>query len=228
MINSLYRSLWAGFGLTLTTLALGLAAGTAAIAQIEPTYPSFLDWLRGGGDAPPESRGTSTITRGGGPCLVSPYVSFDYPVAQVYRPHPTFVLQGAYSGLSVATREQPEQSLWTYPAGDGLTLPHYDQMALTASDRYSLTITTAGSGTLQVMFERLPEAERQAITQELAVLEQEAKADRATTTDIALQRANYFWQRGLAVDAWSELAAIADSSVTAQTAMTTAIERLCP
>lgn len=227
MINSWYRHLWARLGLTLTTLVLGLVSLPPAIAQIDPTYPSFLDWLRGGGDAPPESRGTSTITRGNGPCLVSPYVSFDYPVAPVYRAHPTFVLQGAYRGLSVATSDQPEHSLWTYPAGDGITLPHYDQIALTASDRYFLTITTNGSGTLRVMFERLPDTERQIITQELAVLEQEAQANRATAEAVALQRADYFWQRGLAVDAWSELAAIADSSGTAQIAMATAIERLC-
>lgn len=233
---------WAtAFSLVLAApLGAAQANGTIAadiepvIGQTPPPDPlaasqgaAFTDWLWGRRDAPPESGQKPTITRGPGLCWVAPVAGVTAATTQVYGRRPVFVLKGRHQGISVSA-VPADRPLWTAPASEGVSTLHYNgETSLQPGNRYRLEAITPWGQALRTTFTLMSVAERDLVGAELADLDAAAIAAGLSEEARSLERANYFWQRNLPVDAWGEIAHVAASSDDAQANLEAGVDALC-
>ncbi|MGF1523528.1 MAG: hypothetical protein ACFBSF_14525 [Leptolyngbyaceae cyanobacterium] len=187
---------------------------------------TFLDWLNGIGVNPDANEPPLTKRGGSQFCLVA----FDVREATpVWNSRPDFIIKGStrqfavYDGLG-------DEPLWTSDANDvAIENVAYMGPPLRTGTTYTLRAENPNNANdfEDRRFTLLSLEDRIAIATDLLTLESEMQEAGESQEAIALARADYFWQRGLAVDAWAEVFPLQETSETATAAMETAYERIC-
>ena len=187
---------------------------------------TFLDWLNGIGVNPDANEPPLTKRGGSQYCLVAFDVQTTMPV---WNSRPNFIIQGdprqfvVYNDTDIAP-------VWTSDVNDAeVEVITYAGPPLRVGTTYTLQAEnpTNPSDFEARSFALVSLEDRIAIATDLRNLEDELQAAGESEEAIALARADYFWQRGLAVDAWSEVMPLQGTSATAAEALATAYERLC-
>lgn len=180
----------------------------------------FLNWLRNpDADAPPRNK------RGDEFCIVG------FPQIQgnpSWRDRPTFVIEGNPRSLALYHGDETTP-IWTYPVNQE-TAVTYSGPPLASGVEYTLRVEHAQFRTSnfeQRRFQLLSIEDRVAIALELAALTAELRTAGDSADAIALAQADYFWQRGLEMDAWAEVVPLQATSAPVDEALKTAYEELC-
>ncbi|MEM8605187.1 MAG: hypothetical protein AAGE59_00610 [Cyanobacteria bacterium P01_F01_bin.86] len=185
---------------------------------------TFLDWLRGLAVNPDANEPPRTKRGGSEFCLVAFDVQTTTPVWN-YRPD--FVIQGdlRHFVLSSADSDEP---LWTSSPNESETVS-YTGPPLRSGTLYTLRAENPQNANdfEARSFTLLELEDRVEVAFDLLELENEMQTAGQSEEAIVLARADYFWQRGLAVDAWAEVVPLQDTSEVAAAAIATAYERIC-
>ncbi|NER80926.1 MAG: hypothetical protein F6K42_15425 [Leptolyngbya sp. SIO1D8] len=206
-------------------LSLGIVGSQAWAQPLPETDATFLEWLTGtshnqDANEPPR------IKRGGSEFC---FVTFDdETVTPLWRDTPTFILQGDMRSLALH-REGRENPLWTYEANEAEAVT-YDGTILLPGAVYVIHAQNPQfpASDFEARQFVLLSAERQVeIAFELSDLETDMRNADASAEEIALARADYFWQQGLVADAWAEVMPLKATSETVSEAINAAYERIC-
>lgn len=202
-----------------------------AIANPKPTWQSvFLNWFSEEPKDEPKDRGRGGNSGGrpaGTLCLITPGVD-----NILWTTKPLFVWQGDYNVIGVRPKgDYP--ILWgeIAPAqNQSVKRLSYTNQPLEPGKTYEWVFfvdENRRSPLSPVAFRVMGEKERAAIAKELRSLEARLKAQRMSQEEIALQRTNYFAQRGLKADALQQIYSIEQPSVELQKVRQEIEKKLC-
>ena len=191
----------------------------------EASNATFLDWLNGF-DANPDADEPPLTKRGGSEfCLVA----FDLEATTpVWSDRPDFVIQGDERRFALYT-EDSDEPLWTSDPNEAESVA-YTGPELESGITYTLRAENPRNPDNDFQARRftlLSSAEQNEIAAALLELETAMQASGQSEDAIALARADYFWQRGLTVDAWAEVIPLQNTSEATAEAIATAYERIC-
>lgn len=172
-----------------------------------------------------QKQGTS---RGGGLCLVSPgQIEVE---GKIWNTRPIFIWQGQLYRIEIRSSNS-QQVLWTFDIQDDEEIVDYTGEELEPGNTYYWRIfdsTNSITGMQQRTFEIMDVEEHEAITQDLAKLDQDLNKQGATKEeDIAFARFNFFAERNLWSDALSEVFKVQKPSIELQAFRSKVLQRLC-
>ena len=161
----------------------------------------------------PENR---LITRGDELCPISPG---NLGEQMIWSDRPLFIWQGEmgkstvnlYSSSANFNYEQDEQLVWSQPIAANSVRIAYNGASLTPGFIYDWEFVTAGK-IYRSTFVMMTEEERQAIAQDLAVIENRALAEGKGNEEIAIALADYLAQKQLWSDVLQQLYSIENPS----------------
>jgi hypothetical protein len=216
-------------------LIISLMMASASIAQ--PTQRlrfSEWDWLFGRCSPNPDACHPPSISRGD-VCLLVP--SPGIREHRLWSNKPLFVFRGSPAPLAIV-RQSDDRQIWSEmslrPTGaasaSALMTVAYDGLPLRDGEAYLLQVYSPIDLTTKMMeipFQVLSASERQLINNDLAAIESQSLETGGNTEAIAMQRAEYFGQQNLTMDAWRELVAVASTSSSVDQLLQDSAARFC-
>jgi hypothetical protein len=205
---------------------LGLFA-SVAIAQNPPLFVpainGFLDWLR--------HPDTGEPPRGPRPgdgrfCVVNFVANVEN---LVWSDRPAFIVQGSPRSLAVY-RDTAQDPIWEYPVNEAEVVV-YTGPPLEPDTVYTLRARHSqfpSSIYEQRQLRTMSFDNEVQTTGNLLALEGEMRnGESVTEADIAIAKADYFWQQGLETDAWAAIWALRTESSEVAGALQMGYEKLC-
>ncbi|GGA28783.1 DUF928 domain-containing protein [Okeania sp. KiyG1] len=172
-------------------------------------------------------------TRGPGLCLVSPGLVEvkgqirDY--STIWNTRPIFIWQGKLNRIEIRPSNN-EEFLWTFDIQDDEEIVDYTGEELKPGNTYRWRIfdsTDSIAGMQQRTFRIIDVEKHEAITQDLAKLDQDLNKQGATKEAIAFARFQFFAERHLWSDALSEVFKVKEASIELQAFRSNILQRLC-
>ena len=169
-------------------------------------------------------------TRGGSLCLVSP--GLIEVEGKIWNTRPIFIWQGKLNRIEIRPSNS-KQVLWTFDIQDDEEIVDYTGEELEPGNTYYWRIfdsTSSADSLLGIQrrtFEIIDVEEHEAITQDLAKLDQDLNKQGATKEAIAFARVKFFAERNLWSDALSEVFKVKKPSMELQDFRSNILQRLC-
>lgn len=163
-------------------------------------------------------------------CAIAP--SSSGQSVTVWNTRPLFVWQGDYNVIGVREKSANTDFWWGKAITRSLSVMRlsYSGTALAPGKTYEWSffvdqnrLSPLGTVTFRVMDGK----QRASIQKELQALEKQLKVQKATQEKIALQRTNYFLQKGLRADALQEIYSVKQPSVKLQQVMQDIEKKVC-
>jgi len=151
------------------------------------SWTGIVDWLLGRKKQRPISRGDL--------CLVSPN-------GTMYSSQPLFLWKGQLKKIAVSKAGSKYNNFWNKDISESKNLAIYTgEKALQPGIVYEWKGFIADDPTISAKFQVMNEQQRQVITDELNILEKRLQREGVNKEKIALEKANYFVEKGL----WSDV-----------------------
>ncbi|NES63844.1 MAG: hypothetical protein F6K24_00320 [Okeania sp. SIO2D1] len=169
-------------------------------------------------------------SRGDDLCLVSP--GLIEVEGKIWNTRPIFIWQGQLSRIEIRPSNS-YQVLWTFDIQDDEEIVDYTGEELEPGNTYYWRIFDSTSsadslvGIQRRTFEIIDLEKHEAITQDLAKLDQDLNKQGATEEAIALARVKFFAERNLWSDALSEVFKVKKPSMELQDFRSNILQRLC-
>lgn len=210
-----------GIGINGVAAELGMTSGPLPLVNAKS---AFLGWLFGTAENQDANENPRT-KRGDDFCLVTFEPGIVNPL---WSDRPRFLIQGEPRSLALY-RDGEDEPFWTYSVNSDEAVT-YAGVPLRPGVVYTLRAEHAQFPASQYEERQLvvvSTEEQMAIALDLMTIEEEMQQAGATAEAIALARADYFWQQGLATDAWEAILPWQTTSPDIAEALQKGYEKLC-